>query len=44
MEENDDAVKNTFYANLDDLYDKCPAHDINIVFGDFNALKQAETR
>ena len=26
-----------FYANLEDLYDKCPAHDIKIVLGDFNA-------
>ena len=37
MEEKDDAVKDTFYANLEDLYDKCPAHDIKILLGDFNA-------
>ena len=30
-------VKDAFYANLEDLYDKCPAHDIKIVLGDFNA-------
>ena len=26
-----------YYANLEDLYDKCPAHDIKIVRGDLNA-------
>ena len=36
-EDKDDAVKDAFYANLEDLYDKCPAHDIKIVLGDFNA-------
>ena len=36
-EEKYDAVKDAFYANLEDLYDKCPAHDIKIVLGDFNA-------
>ena len=36
-EEKDVAVEDTFYANLEQLYDKCPAHDINIVLGDFNA-------
>ena len=30
------AVKNAFYTNLENLCDKCPAHDIKIVFGDFN--------
>ena len=30
-------VKNAFYANQEDLYDKCPAHDIKIVPEDFNA-------
>ena len=35
-EEKDDAVKDVFYANLQDLY-KCPAHDIKIVREDFNA-------
>ena len=32
-EEKDDA----FYANLENLYDKSPAHDIKIVLGHFNA-------
>ena len=27
MEEKDDAVKDVFYAHLEDLYDKCPVHD-----------------
>ena len=36
-EEKDDALKDAFYANLEDLYDKFPAHDIKIVLGDFNA-------
>ena len=36
-EEKNEAVKNVFYANLEDLYEKCPAHDINMVLGDFNA-------
>ena len=30
-------VKDAFYAELEDVYDKCPAHDAKIVFGDFNA-------
>ena len=34
--EKDDAVKDAFYPNLEDLHDKCPAHDIKIVLGDFN--------
>ena len=37
IEEKDDAVKDAFYGNLEDLYDKCPAHDIKIVLGDFTA-------
>ena len=36
-EEKDDAVKDAFYAYLEDLYDKCPTHDIKIVLGDSNA-------
>ena len=40
-EEKDDKVKEptegTFYANLEDLYHKCPDLDIKIVLGDFNA-------
>ena len=32
---NNGAVKDAFYANLD-LYDKCPAHDIKLVLGEFN--------
>ena len=35
--EKDDAIMDTFYANLEDLYDKCPTHDIKIVLEDFNA-------
>ena len=37
IEAKDDAVKDALYANLEKLYDKCPAHDIKIVLGDFNA-------
>ena len=37
IKEKDDEVKDAFYANLEDLYDKCPTHDIKIVLGDFNA-------
>ena len=37
IREKDDAVKDAFYANLEDLYDKCPVHDIKISLGDFNA-------
>ena len=36
-EEKNDAVKDPFKSNLDYLYDKCPVHDIKIIFGDFNA-------
>ena len=36
-EDKDDAVKDAYYANLEDLNDKCPAHDIKIVLEDFNA-------
>ena len=36
-EEKDDVVKDAFYAKLENVYDKCPAHDAKIVFGDFNA-------
>ena len=30
-ESKDDAVKEAFFANLEDLFGKCPAHDIKIV-------------
>ena len=36
-EDKDDAFKDAFYANLKELYDKCPVHDIKIVLGGFNA-------
>ena len=36
-EEKDEEVKSAFYANLEDLYDKCPSLDIKIVLADFNA-------
>ena len=32
-----DAVKDAFYANIEELYDKCLAHDIKIVLGNYNA-------
>ena len=35
-EEKDVAVKDVFDDNLEDLYDKCPDHDIMIILGDFN--------
>ena len=41
-EEKDDAVKDAFYAKLEDLYDKCPAHDVKMVLGDFNAKVRQE--
>ena len=34
--DKDDDVKDTFYANLEDIYDRCPSHDVKIVLGDFN--------
>ena len=36
-EEKGDAVKDAFYANLVDLYHKCPVHEIKIFLGYFNA-------
>ena len=34
----DDVVNHAFYANLEELYDKCQAaHDIKFVLVDFNA-------
>ncbi|XP_060665604.1 craniofacial development protein 2-like [Drosophila nasuta] len=36
-EEKDDAVKDAFYARLEDTYDRCPNHDVKIILGDFNA-------
>ena len=35
-EEKGNAVKFAFYANIENLYDKWPAHDIKIIVGDFN--------
>ena len=35
-EENDDVVKDAFFDKLEDVYDKCPAHDAKIVLGDLN--------
>ena len=32
-EEKADAVKAAFYANLENLHDKCPAHNIKTVIG-----------
>ena len=37
MEEKDDVVKDAFCAKLQDVFDKCPAHDAKIVLGDLNA-------
>ena len=42
-EEKDDAVKDAFYANLEDLYDICPAYNSKIVLGDFNAMVGQES-
>ena len=36
-EEKDEAVKDDFYARLENTYDRAPAHDIKIILGDFNA-------
>ena len=36
-EVKDDAVKDAFFANLEDLYGKCPPLDLKIVLGAFNA-------
>ncbi|XP_043065425.1 uncharacterized protein LOC122320881 [Drosophila ficusphila] len=36
-EEKDDITKDTFYAELDRAYGRCPSHDIKILLGDFNA-------
>lgn len=32
-EDKHDAVKDIFYAKLEDICDKCPAHDAKIVLG-----------
>ena len=34
--DKDDEVKDAFYANLENAYDRCPSHDVKIVLGDFN--------
>ena len=39
-EEKDNAVKDAFYANIVDLYDKCLAHDIKIVLGPLPCRRQ----
>ena len=36
-EEKDDELKDTFYEKLDEVYERCPRHDVKIVIGDFNA-------
>lgn len=36
-DENDDTIKEAFYECLDEIYDRCPRHNVKIVFGDFNA-------
>ena len=35
--EKDDVVKDAFYAKLEDASDKCPVHDVKIVFLDFTS-------
>ncbi|XP_043949724.1 craniofacial development protein 2-like [Drosophila biarmipes] len=35
--EKDVAVKDAFYARLEDTYDRCPVHDGKLILGDFNA-------
>ena len=41
-EDKHDALKDAFYANLEDLYYKYPVHDIKIVFGSINAKVEQE--
>ena len=41
-EEKDDVVKDALYSELEDVYDKCPAHDAKIVLGDFSAKVEWE--
>ncbi|XP_073814500.1 uncharacterized protein [Musca autumnalis] len=36
-EDKDEQTKDIFYESLEETYDRCPAHDIKIVLGDFNA-------
>ncbi|XP_073848775.1 uncharacterized protein [Musca autumnalis] len=36
-EEKDEQTKDVFYERLEETYDRCPAHDIKIILGDFNA-------
>ena len=41
-EEKNDVVKDALYAELEDVYDKCPAHDAKIILRDFNAKVEQE--
>ena len=36
-EEKDDLTKEEFYERLNEVYERCPHHDVKIVLGDFNA-------
>jgi hypothetical protein len=36
-EEKDEAVKDTFYENLENTYNQTPRNDVKIILGDFNA-------
>lgn len=36
-EEKDDATKEEFYERLDEVFERCPRHDVKVVLGDFNA-------
>ena len=36
-------VKDAFYAEIEYVYDKCPAHDAKIVLGDFRAGRSMAT-
>ena len=37
-------VRDGFYAKLEGVYDKCPAHGVKIVLGDFNAKDRRRAR
>ena len=41
-EEKDDMVTDAFYANMENVYDKCPAHYEKIVLGDFHTNHSKE--
>lgn len=42
MKDIDDKSKNVFYECLEQVYDRCPVHNVKIVEGDFYAYVEIE--